>query len=309
MYRGFSGGFSSTESACQCRGRKRGRFDPCVGKIPWKRTWQPTPVFLPGESHGQRSRAAYTVHGVAKSRTWLKRLSTAQHSTYEDKEEAVPVIDFFGNGRTWSKCSQFFCGGSMVGHPSCVLSPQLTPPPWGSLWCQNILTSQKALSCFKNSPPQPPPPQQHSTPGFSGPLFLNQGTQLDPPGRDLTPHQLTSPWSRVHKTLPSHPLQAGFVTGRCAQRLCYWRFTVIDMQWGFTTTGSQKLFPWIEKRNQQLFVSVPLKCLKVCEALLRVRQTRELYSSTLPLLRMKTLSAALSQPLAKRGGGTSSCGQ
>ena len=30
-------------------------FDPCVGKIPWRRAWQPTPVFLPGESHGQRS--------------------------------------------------------------------------------------------------------------------------------------------------------------------------------------------------------------------------------------------------------------
>ena len=30
-------------------------FDPCVGKIPWRRKWQPTPVFLPGKSHGQRS--------------------------------------------------------------------------------------------------------------------------------------------------------------------------------------------------------------------------------------------------------------
>ena len=28
---------------------------PCVGKIPWKRAWQPTPLFLPGESHGQKS--------------------------------------------------------------------------------------------------------------------------------------------------------------------------------------------------------------------------------------------------------------
>ena len=35
-------------------GRRCG-FDPCVRKIPWRRKWQPTPVFLPGESHGQRS--------------------------------------------------------------------------------------------------------------------------------------------------------------------------------------------------------------------------------------------------------------
>ena len=38
---------------------KRCRFDPWVGKIPWRRPWQPTPVFLPRESHGQRSLAGY----------------------------------------------------------------------------------------------------------------------------------------------------------------------------------------------------------------------------------------------------------
>ena len=38
-------------------GDVRHRFDPWVGKIPWRRAWQPTPVFLPGESHGQRSLA------------------------------------------------------------------------------------------------------------------------------------------------------------------------------------------------------------------------------------------------------------
>ena len=41
---------SGKESAYKRRG-----FDPWVGKIPWRRAWQPTPVFLPGESHGQRS--------------------------------------------------------------------------------------------------------------------------------------------------------------------------------------------------------------------------------------------------------------
>ena len=40
-------------------GDLRCRFDPWVGKIPWRRAWQPTPVFLPGESHGQRSLAGY----------------------------------------------------------------------------------------------------------------------------------------------------------------------------------------------------------------------------------------------------------
>ena len=43
--------------SCQCRRHKRLGFDPWVGKIPWRRAWQPTPVFLPGESHGQRGLA------------------------------------------------------------------------------------------------------------------------------------------------------------------------------------------------------------------------------------------------------------
>ena len=43
------------DSACQCRRHKRREFDPGVGKIPWGREWQPTPVLLPGKFHGQSS--------------------------------------------------------------------------------------------------------------------------------------------------------------------------------------------------------------------------------------------------------------
>ena len=43
------------ESACQSRRWKRQEFDPWVAKIPWRRKWEPTPVFLPGESLGQGS--------------------------------------------------------------------------------------------------------------------------------------------------------------------------------------------------------------------------------------------------------------
>ena len=55
----FPGG-SAVESACQCRRCRRCGFDPWVRKIPWRRKWQPTPVFLPGKSHGQRSLADYS---------------------------------------------------------------------------------------------------------------------------------------------------------------------------------------------------------------------------------------------------------
>ena len=46
---------SGKEPTCQCRRLKRCGFHSWVGQIPWRRTWQSTPVFLPGESHGQRS--------------------------------------------------------------------------------------------------------------------------------------------------------------------------------------------------------------------------------------------------------------
>ena len=52
---GFPGGTSGKELTSQCRRRKRHGFDPWVRKIPWRRAWQRTSVFLPGESHGQRS--------------------------------------------------------------------------------------------------------------------------------------------------------------------------------------------------------------------------------------------------------------
>ena len=60
---GFPGGTCGEEPTCQCRRQKRRGFDPWVGKIPWKRAWQPTPGFLPGESHGQRCLAGCSPWG------------------------------------------------------------------------------------------------------------------------------------------------------------------------------------------------------------------------------------------------------
>ena len=51
---------SGKEPACQCRRCKTREFDPWVRKILWRRKWQRTPVFLPGESPGQRSLAGYS---------------------------------------------------------------------------------------------------------------------------------------------------------------------------------------------------------------------------------------------------------
>ena len=60
---------SGKESPCQCRRQKHG-FEPWVRKSPWRRKWQSTPVFLPGEPHGQRSLVGYSPR-VSKGRTRL----------------------------------------------------------------------------------------------------------------------------------------------------------------------------------------------------------------------------------------------
>ena len=65
--------------AKQTQRSRRCRFHPWVGKVPWRKSWQPTPVFLPGDFPG-----GATVHSVTKSQIQLKRLCTAQH---------LPVLD------------------------------------------------------------------------------------------------------------------------------------------------------------------------------------------------------------------------
>ena len=60
---GFPGGARAKELACQCRRRKRRRFDPWIRKTPWRRKWHSIPVFLLGESHGQRSLVGYKSMG------------------------------------------------------------------------------------------------------------------------------------------------------------------------------------------------------------------------------------------------------
>ena len=64
------------ESSCQ---RRRCDFDPCVGKIPWRRQRQLTPVFLPGKSHAQSSLEGYRLGGHKRVR---HDLATKQQQFY-----------------------------------------------------------------------------------------------------------------------------------------------------------------------------------------------------------------------------------
>ena len=70
------------ESACRFRRHKRLGFDPWVGKMPWRRKWQTTPIFLPGTFCGQRSLVGYSPWGSKQSDT------TEQTSTEIESEVA-----------------------------------------------------------------------------------------------------------------------------------------------------------------------------------------------------------------------------
>ena len=63
MILGFPSDASSKEPTCQCRRQKRHGLDPWVRKIPWRNKWQPAPLLLPGEPHGQRSLEGYSPQG------------------------------------------------------------------------------------------------------------------------------------------------------------------------------------------------------------------------------------------------------
>ena len=85
----FPGGASGQESTCQCRRCQRREFNPWVRKIPWRRKWQPTPVFLHEKSHGQRSLVGYSPWG-------RKELDTTVHTCMlcELRQAILPVSRF-----------------------------------------------------------------------------------------------------------------------------------------------------------------------------------------------------------------------
>ena len=94
---GFPGGASAKEPTCQCRRLSRLGFDPWVGKIPWRKAWQPAWVFLPGESHGRGTWGTAASRG-SQSQAALKPLSTAR------TQEAAGALFFLPGGLNGISC-------------------------------------------------------------------------------------------------------------------------------------------------------------------------------------------------------------
>ena len=89
---------------------------PVLGKIPWRRAWQPTPVFLPGESHGQRSQAGYSPLGCKES----DMTEATQHAhTNISKKHYVKVHQLATKGFNLASLRVGFPGGSNSKESSC----------------------------------------------------------------------------------------------------------------------------------------------------------------------------------------------
>ena len=80
-------GASGKEPTCQHRRHKRCGFDPWVGRIPWRRKWQPTLVFLPGESHGQEPGGLWSTGSQRIRHTHKKESDTTERLSMNSQEK------------------------------------------------------------------------------------------------------------------------------------------------------------------------------------------------------------------------------
>ena len=80
--------FRGKEFTCQCR---RHGFNPWVRRIPWRRKWQPTPVFLPGRLHWQKSLTGYCLWGQKRVR----------HNLATKQEKQFSQTWALGRGKEW----------------------------------------------------------------------------------------------------------------------------------------------------------------------------------------------------------------
>ena len=97
---------NSKEPAFQRRRHKRLGFNSWVRKMPWRRKWQPTPVFLPGKCHGQRSLVGYSPWGH-KASDMTERLSANFHAPF--KCHHCPNNGVYSRGSTPGSCIASCC--------------------------------------------------------------------------------------------------------------------------------------------------------------------------------------------------------
>ena len=142
---------SGKEPAYPCRRSEKHRFSPWVGKIPWRRKWQPTLVLLPGESYGQRGLVGYSPQGRKESDT-TGQLSTSTYNARRDERIWTP------NSRSYSKWNTER-GKKFINRASTLRLQQvaliynvISPPWWGDVEQKNISkTNSWNISKFEDN--------------------------------------------------------------------------------------------------------------------------------------------------------------
>ena len=131
LFQGSPGGARGKEPACQWRRGERSWFSPWFGQIPWRRAWQLTPLFLPGESHRQRSLAGYSSQGHKESNT-TDQLSAYTHThTHTHAKETTGPLEGEQQAYLWSLAS---------------LVPRLFLYTWATPSCDSTLVWPPKLS-------------------------------------------------------------------------------------------------------------------------------------------------------------------
>ena len=131
---GFPDGASGKEPACQCRRHKRCGLSPWVGKIPWRRAWQPTPVlFLPGEYHGQRSLVGYS--------PWIRKESDFHflpHLNWERNFQTEKAASLQVYPKMRKAQSDRFCVHSFSLNASARMVPVLQADQLSIIWSGSL---------------------------------------------------------------------------------------------------------------------------------------------------------------------------
>ena len=150
---------------------QRPGFDPWVGTIPWRRKWQPTPVCLPGESHGRGAWRA-TVHGVTKWDTteWLalslffRNYGQCRNNFINNRTDTVPSFceDVSQHEEHCVKCQlpcYRACSWVIAFRPSSYTKGRTQPRPVFVVWRWNTSCGvhRPLLKLASSGPPRPGP--------------------------------------------------------------------------------------------------------------------------------------------------------
>ena len=93
----------------QRRKHKRRGFSPWVSKVPWRKKRQPTPIFLPGKSHGQRSLAGYSLWGCRDS-------DTTEHACTLELKQLICFQEFKTSSILWIKAKTHKNKNNLIWH-------------------------------------------------------------------------------------------------------------------------------------------------------------------------------------------------